>query len=401
MKFSIRFIFGILFFGLVGYFTWNTYSYFFTTTAPILALSGIDQNGCYSGDIRCLVSGKDSYKIATLSIMVDDDTLLDAHPINRSTFEYPFTINTFSLPQGKHTLTIEAIDGSYRKNKKQILSTFYADNTPLQIAFVKPEAEFKVLQGRTLHIQFQANKPLQKAKVHLLAQTFSCFPESKNSLLYECFIPVACEETPKEAILSIEASDTVGNQVTLEHAFRIIPCVFKKQTISVSPEKLREEREATTQHEILEKRLLELVAHSPKEKLWQGKFYAPIEIIRITTPYGTIRTTQERGRYMHKAVDIINAPKSVVWAPQDGIVIIKDCYEFSGNTVVIDHGCGIFSMFYHLDSFADIHVGQFIKQGNPLGTIGKTGYATGYHLHWEMRIDNIPVDPLQWISATF
>lgn len=104
---------------------------------------------------------------------------------------------------------------------------------------------------------------------------------------------------------------------------------------------------------------------------------------------------------MHKALDVINLPKSVVWATQDGVVALKERYDVSGNTVVIDHGHGILSLFYHLDDFADLEVGQKIAQGKPVGTLGKTGYATGYHLHWEMRVRNNPVDPMQWTQETF
>ena len=94
-------------------------------------------------------------------------------------------------------------------------------------------------------------------------------------------------------------------------------------------------------------------------------------------------------------------PKSVVWAPQDGVVVMKARFAHSGNTVVIDHGYGILSMFFHLDSFAPIEVGETIKKGNPIGTLGKTGYATGYHLHWELRIGNVPVDPMEWTKPGF
>jgi murein DD-endopeptidase MepM/ murein hydrolase activator NlpD len=111
-----------------------------------------------------------------------------------------------------------------------------------------------------------------------------------------------------------------------------------------------------------------------------------------------VRTTQHKGRYAHKALDIINSPKSVVWSTQDGKVVLKDRFAFSGNTVVIDHGMGVLSLFFHLDNFADIKEGDKIAKGEPIGTIGKTGYADGYHLHWEMRVDNIPVDPMQWTN---
>ncbi len=63
---------------------------------------------------------------------------------------------------------------------------------------------------------------------------------------------------------------------------------------------------------------------------------------------------------------------------------------------------GKFFILFHLEDFAqNLEIGQKIKRGNPLGRVGKTGYANGYHLHWEMRINNIEVDPMQWIKENF
>jgi len=121
----------------------------------------------------------------------------------------------------------------------------------------------------------------------------------------------------------------------------------------------------------------------------------------VTCEFGTIRTTREKGRYMHKAVDLGAKKKSVIWAAQDGIVVVKDRYSSSGNTVVVDHGHGIFTMYCHLDSFADVAIGDHIEKGNPLGIMGKTGFATGDHLHWEMLIKNVQVDPMQWTKQNF
>ncbi len=98
---------------------------------------------------------------------------------------------------------------------------------------------------------------------------------------------------------------------------------------------------------------------------------------------------------------MISAPKSVVWASQAGTVVLKERFAFNGNTIVIDHGHGILSLYCHLDDFAQISVGDRIAQGNPIGTLGKTGYASGYHLHWEMRVNNIQVDPMQWTKPAF
>ena len=122
---------------------------------------------------------------------------------------------------------------------------------------------------------------------------------------------------------------------------------------------------------------------------------------KVSCDYGTKRITQEKGCYTHKAVDVIGLPKTVVWAPQDGIIVVKNRYAESGNTVVIDHGLGVFTLLYHLDDFAKINLGDKVKRGNPVGRMGKTGYTTGEHLHWEMRINNTHVDPLQWTKLDF
>ena len=152
---------------------------------------------------------------------------------------------------------------------------------------------------------------------------------------------------------------------------------------------------------MLEQRIAQLVTQSPSKKLWKGMFIVPAAHSGFSCSFGEIRTTQEKGRYTHDGLDVLALPKSVVWATQDGKVVLKDRYEYSGNTVIVDHGLGVFSLFFHMDNFADINEGDMVKKGNPIGTVGKTGYATGYHLHWEMRIGNIPVDPLQWTKHDF
>ena len=90
-----------------------------------------------------------------------------------------------------------------------------------------------------------------------------------------------------------------------------------------------------------------------------------------------------------------------MWASQDGVVVIKDRYVHAGNAIVLDHGCGVVTIYFHLDSFADINVGDTVKKGKPVGTLGMTGYATGYHLHWELRVNNIAVEPMQWTTYDF
>lgn len=376
----------------------KSYLYFCDVTTPVLALKGINTEQWCAGDVQCFVSCDKSGEI---SLFLDGQPLVTNFKCSSAVSEQPFTIPTRPLSNGKHELKALFVDATYHHNKAVTTVPFIVDNTPLQAALVKSETSNKVFQGRTLHVQFQVNKDIKDARVYAFAQEYECFPESKKSLVYECFVPITCEENPSEYPLIVNVSDFVGNQVRLESKCQVVAFPFKKEVLTVSSDKIAQEEKLgaqTAQREVL---LEKLSRESIREKLWRGSFCAPIEIERVSCEFGTIRTTQHKGRYAHKAVDVLNMPRSVVWTPQDGVVVLKERFEDSGNTVVVDHGWGILSMFYHLDSFAKINVGDKVAKGNPIGTIGKTGWATGYHLHWEMRINNVPVDPLQWTKSTF
>ena len=387
---------------LGGWMSLRTYHYFFDKKNPELHVVGLVEGESYGGDVACVVSGQHPYKVKTISVFLDEKPLTYNYSIGKSSFEYPFTLPTRTLPDGEHTIKIRLVDGTYHKNQAIKEFKVQVDNAPLQAAFVQSNTDFRVFQGRTLHIQFQSNKPLKEAYIKVLSQKYPCFPEAKGSLIYEGFVPVECEAKPNEYMLSVDCYDNVRNQVVLEGKVQIVLYPFKKHTLHVSAEKVAEEKEIGASQELLNTELKKITEASPQEKLWKGMFYLPTEVLRISTEFGTIRTTQEKGLYAHKGVDIVNSPKSVIWSSQDGRVVIKDRYAYSGNTVVVDHGWGILSLFYHLDSFPEnLEVGQMIKRGSPVGRLGKTGYASGYHLHWEMRVNNIEVDPLEWTKPGF
>lgn len=387
---------------LLTWISWKTYSYFFDTSKPTFCIYGIENNKYYSGDIECKIHGKDGYKVDYIAIYLDNKPLVSKFRINRKEFEYSLPILTKTLNNGAHELRVFIMDSSYNKNSNEDSIIFNVDNNPLQAAFVKPETDHKIFQGKTLHIQFQTNKPIKQAYINVLSKNHKFYAEMAGSNIYECFIPIDCEENPNEYPFTITIEDHVGNSTKLEGKVQVLPYPFKKQNLTIADEKIKEEQEIGISQAELERQVEELATKSIDYKLWgNSAFFIPIEMTRISCDFGTVRTTQHSGCYMHKALDLIGRPKSVVWAPQDGVIVIKDRFVKSGNTVVIDHGCGVMTLLFHLDNFADIKVGEKLKRGNPVGTIGKTGYATGYHLHWEMRINNIHIDPMQWTKTSF
>jgi hypothetical protein len=387
-------IVGLFIVVLIG---WRSYNYFFDKTKPVLMIKGIESDMCYGGDVPCLVNVS---KKGDLYVWLDNKLIISKFRI-RSRFETTLPIPTKTIPNGRHSLKIEMTDNTYNKNSATYECDFVVDNLPLQAALIHVGSDNKVFQGRTLHIQIQANKELKSCRVNALAAKFECFPEAEGSTIYECFIPVACEEAASEYPLHVEVVDKAGNTVYLDDKFQVMSYPFKKQVISVSDEKMKFEREVGLSATDLEAQLEKLTKASPTKKMWRGSFFVPLDLTRITCDFGVMRTSQERGKTSHRALDLIGPLHCLVWAPHDGIVVLKARYVYTGNTVIIDHGCGVLSMMGHLDSFADISVGDKIKRGSPVGIMGKTGYASGPHLHWEMRVNNIPIDPMQWTSAGF
>jgi murein DD-endopeptidase MepM/ murein hydrolase activator NlpD len=133
---------------------------------------------------------------------------------------------------------------------------------------------------------------------------------------------------------------------------------------------------------------------------WTAVFSPPISSEYPTTsPYGT-RRSYNGGPYAsyHEGQDFGVAAGVPVHAPGAGVVALAEQLNVRGNAVILDHGGGVYSGYWHL---SEIHVtvGQAVALGDIVGLSGNTGLSTGAHLHWELRIYGIAVDPMQFVGV--
>jgi murein DD-endopeptidase MepM/ murein hydrolase activator NlpD len=132
------------------------------------------------------------------------------------------------------------------------------------------------------------------------------------------------------------------------------------------------------------------------ERLWSGPFVRPVPQ-EANSAFGTRSIFNGKPRNAHGGADFLSPAGTPIHAPNAGrVVIARDLY-FSGNTVIIDHGQGLFSMLAHLSAI-DVHEGEDVTTGKVVGKVGATGRVTGPHLHWAVRASGARVDPLSLLA---
>ncbi len=132
--------------------------------------------------------------------------------------------------------------------------------------------------------------------------------------------------------------------------------------------------------------------------LWDGPFLLPVKGT-VSSPFGLRRVINGLARAPHNGVDLKVPLGTEILAANDGAVVVRDKFFFSGNTVVLDHGGGLYTMYFHLNEF-QVSEGMTVHRGDVIGRVGMTGRVTGPHLHWGARLQGARVDPLELLKAT-
>ena len=172
---------------------------------------------------------------------------------------------------------------------------------------------------------------------------------------------------------------------------------FRTRTLTVDPafvtppesERERIERDA--------KLLEEVWRSSSPERLWRERFVRPVAEA-ANSAFGTRSIFNGQPRSAHGGADFLSPAGTAIHAPNAGRILVARELYFSGNTIVIDHGLGVFSMLAHLSAF-DVREGDRVAAGQLVGRVGATGRVTGPHLHWAVRAGGARVDPLSLLAV--
>ncbi len=118
---------------------------------------------------------------------------------------------------------------------------------------------------------------------------------------------------------------------------------------------------------------------------------------RVSSKFGKMRLYNSGVSSRHAGTDIANKVGTPVWAPNHGRVILSESFKVHGQTVMVDHGFGVVTIYNHLNE-RFVREGQVLATGDLIGRMGVTGLVSGPHLHWGMSVQNVRVDPMKWVK---
>jgi len=133
------------------------------------------------------------------------------------------------------------------------------------------------------------------------------------------------------------------------------------------------------------------------QRLWEGPFVRPVAE-PANSAFGSRSVFNGQIRAPHSGADFLSPAGTPVHAPAAGRVVVAASLYYTGNTVVIDHGLGLYSLFAHFSAIA-VHEGDLVTAGDVIGRVGATGRVTGPHLHWAVRLGGARVDPLSVLAV--
>jgi murein DD-endopeptidase MepM/ murein hydrolase activator NlpD len=250
----------------------------------------------------------------------------------------------------------------------------------------------------------KSDSPLSGLKAEAATRQLFFWPATTNpgatktaGYLYQSVIGIDLQQDPGSYSVSLEATPANGAPLTCQAKFEVTDGHYKVESLKVAPKFVEPAPEDLKLAQDQGARLRAIFATVTPEKLWQGKFRMPIAGATSFKNFGSRRVLNGEPSSPHSGVDVGAVAGTPIHATQRGHVVLAEPLYFSGNTVVLDHGLGIYTLYGHLQSMS-VKVGDTIAPSQVIGLVGATGRVTGPHLHWGLSISGAKVNALDLIS---
>ncbi|MBN2501390.1 MAG: peptidoglycan DD-metalloendopeptidase family protein [Anaerolineales bacterium] len=251
-----------------------------------------------------------------------------------------------------------------------------------------------IVQGDTVVVRVSAESDFTLGG-ELIDHTLNFFKEEGAS--YVALQGVDALLDPGFYLLDMEGDFADGRHFSHTQTIQVRAGGYGFETITVEPELLDPELSRTE----LEFLMSYTTVITP-EKYWQGIFQSPSPNEDGINSYFGTRRSYNDGPYnvYHTGIDFGGGQGLPIYAPASGKVVFAGFKDIRGNMTVIDHGWGVFSVYYHQSEILVV-AGEMVEPGHVIGMVGNTGRSEGAHLHFEMWAGGVIVEPLDWLTYTY
>ena len=268
-----------------------------------------------------------------------------------------------------------------------------ACGTETTLRLSAPEAS----QGSLLLIELKSAKPLAEVQGEWDEKSVPLWREGANEGQRRGLLGVDLEKAPGEYELKVTGQTAGGDKISCNVMVAVRKGQFateklqvEKQFVEPSPEQVKRANEER-------QKLRDIFDRVTPERLWDGPFRIPLDGVTTGSNFGKRRILNGNPGSPHGGMDLPGVTGTPVHAAQRGRVALAGELFFSGNTVVVDHGLGIYTFYGHLSEI-DVKAGDSLETGAVLGKVGATGRVTGPHLHWGLTVERARVNPLLFVK---
>jgi len=270
-----------------------------------------------------------------------------------------------------------------------IISLFIASLAAFSIDVKNDE----LVRGSTAFVEFPNQNSIQYLDVVCGKKQFPVFKKPEDDKRYFALIPLSYYEHTGVKECRVEYLNA-GVKKERTFVLHVLDGNYKKEQIVVSSKKVNPKALKVKKRIAAEYAEAMKIYNSVEKKSYISRpFILPLES-NITSPFGVARIYNGTLKGYHSGTDFRAAVGTPIKAANDGRVVLVKKRFYAGGTVVLDHGEGIYTCYFHLSDFK-VKKGERVKRGEVIALSGKSGRVTGPHLHFSARIYGVQVDPLQ------
>lgn len=266
-------------------------------------------------------------------------------------------------------------------------------NSVAAAAKIKVPRVVEVLQGEIAELRVAAES-VTAIEGRMGKEPVYFFPTESGQ--YAALIGADVEAKPGVAMVLIRVVTGEGVASERQVEVRIRAKAFKKESFTVAAEFDQFTPDLLDRIRREQQQFARAYAASTPERRWEIPFVPPVPV-EVTSPFGYRRVINGTPRSPHTGTDLKAAAGTEVLATNHGRVVLTGDFYFAGKSIVVDHGAGLLTMYFHLSEIK-VEQGTEVRKGAVIALSGMTGRVTGPHLHWGARSTGGRVDPLQLIE---